>query len=521
MKLQELSTSSATKKQILVRRAVLAVTLAFYLFVAWTVFYSPIDDWRWSLDEIGLRWWLEGVYNNRYVGNFFAVVLTRSPVLKTLVMGGVTFAIPFLMALLAARGEEKRFLPAFLAGNAGILLMPSVMWRETYYWVSGFGNFVVPTALFLVWLLILRRVADRRDHLRAWSALLFPMTLAMGLFVENLTLLFLGGSLILAIYAVWDKELRLPFWLCLAGSGLAAFLMFFNGVYSVLVQAGEAIDGYRQLSFSLEDGLLSAFAAVLSQYVCQLLPRAFTLGVHMALPMGVITALGFWRSRYRPLCALGLFPLAHCLAMMVLQVIDAPWACAGSVFSWGLPILALAVQQGEKKEKRRQMLLYLSAPLALLPLAATSSLVLRHHFFPMVMVILTAVDMAGPLLTRRWGWTAPAALMAGLMLCWGVPCAHIAACTQLREELIQQAAATGQDTLVLPTDRYQYTVWAGRNAYDPDLANCFREMNQLDRDVTLIFLPPGSYEIWPETTREQWDARAEYGPSDAPLQLIP
>ena len=211
MKLQELSTSSATKKQILVRRAVLAVTLAFYLFVAWTVFYSPIDDWRWSLDEIGLRWWLEGVYNNRYVGNFFAVVLTRSPVLKTLVMGGVTFAIPFLMALLAARGEEKRFLPAFLAGNAGILLMPSVMWRETYYWVSGFGNFVVPTALFLAWLLILRRVADRRDHLRAWSALLFPMTLAMGLFVENLTLLFLGASLILALYAVWDKELRIPF----------------------------------------------------------------------------------------------------------------------------------------------------------------------------------------------------------------------------------------------------------------------------------------------------------------------
>ena len=46
-------------------------------------------------------------------------------------------------------------------------------------------------------------------------------------------------------------------------------------------------------------------------------------------------------------------------------------------------------------------------------------------------------------------------------------------------------------------------------------------MNQLDRDVTLIFLPPGSYEIWPETTQEQWDARAEYGPSDAPLQLIP
>ena len=508
MKLKEVSKS----KQVLIRRGVLALTLAFYLFVAWTVFYSPIDDWRWSLDEIGLRWWLEGTYNSRYAGNFFAVVLTRSPALKTVVMGVVMFALPFLMALLAGRGEERRFLPAFLAGNAGILIMPSVMWRETYYWVAGFGNFVVPTALFLMWLLILRRVADQRDHLRGWSALLFPMTLTMGLFVEDLTLLFLGASLILAIYAIWDKELRLPFWLCLAGSGLAAFVMFFNGVYSALAQSGQAVEGYRQLP---------AIGAVARQYVCQLLPRAFTWGPHIAIPMAVITAVGFWHSRFRPLCVLGVVPLIHCLTVMALQVIDAPWACVGSAISWMLPLLALIAQREERLKKRRRVLLYLCAPLALLPLAATTSLVLRHHFFPMVMVILTAEDEVGTLLTRRWGWTGPAVLMAGLMLRWGLPCAHIAGCTQLREGLIQEAAATGQDTLALPTDQYQYTVWSGRNAYDPDLANCFRELNQLDRDVTLIFLPPGSYETWPEITQEQWDARAEYGPSDAPLQLIP
>lgn len=504
-----------------VRRAVLAAVLLWCLFVGWTVFYSPIDDWRWSLDEIGLRWWLEGIYNNRYVGNFFAVALTRFPLLKTLVMGGVMFSVPLLMALLAARGEEKLFLPLFISCSAGILLMPSVLWRETYYWVSGFGNFVVPTALFLAWLLILRRVAGRRDHLRAWSALLFPMTLAMGLFVENLTLLFLGASLILAVYALRDKELRLPFWACLAGSGGAALLMFFNGVYSALAQAGEAIDGYRQLSFSLEDGLPAAFAAVLTQYVCQLLPRAFTLGIHMGLPMGVITAMGFWHSRFRPLCVLGAFPVAHSLAVMALQVIDKPWAVVTSAISWTLPVAALLVQRGERERKVRRLLLYLAAPLALAPLAATSSLVLRHHFFPMVMVILVGADEAAPLLRRRWGTAGAALVLAGMMLYWGLPCAHIAGCTALREELTRAAADSGAAQLVLPTDRYQYTVWSGRNAYDPDLANCFREINQLDRDVTLIFLPPGSYETWPEITPEQWDARAEYGPSDAPLQLIP
>ena len=44
--------------QTAVRRAVLCAVLLFDLFIAWTVFYSPIDDWRWSIDEIGLRWWL-------------------------------------------------------------------------------------------------------------------------------------------------------------------------------------------------------------------------------------------------------------------------------------------------------------------------------------------------------------------------------------------------------------------------------------------------------------------------------
>ena len=176
-------------------------------------------------------------------------------------------------------------------------------------------------------------------------------------------------------------------------------------------------------------------------------------------------------------------------------------------------------EEGERKARR--LLLYLAAPLALAPLAATTSLVLRHHFFPMVMVILVGADEAAPLLRRRWGTAGAALVLAGMMLYWGLPCAHIAGCTALREELTRAAADSGAAQLVLPTDRYQYTVWSGRNAYDPDLANCFREINQLDRDVTLIFLPPGSYETWPEITPEQWEGRAEYGPSDEPIVLIP
>ena len=151
------------------------------------------------------------------------------------------FLLPFLMALLAARGEARRFLPLFLACNAGILLMPPAMWQENYGWVSGFGNYVVSALFFLAWLLLLRRTADSRTHLVRRAVLLFFLSLACGLFVENLTALFLGASLILAVYTpLRDRALRPPFWACLAGSALAALLMFGNGMFSDLASTGSA-----------------------------------------------------------------------------------------------------------------------------------------------------------------------------------------------------------------------------------------------------------------------------------------
>ena len=158
--------------------------LLFDLYVAGTVFYSPLDDWQWSMDT-GI-WWLEtGVLNGRYMGNLFAVVMTRLPWLKTLSMALCMFALPYFMARLAARGRRERVLPLFVACNAGILLMPSVMWRETYFWVSGFGNFVVPTTGALLLLLLLRRLDRVRAHWGAWSALLFVYLLGLGLFLES------------------------------------------------------------------------------------------------------------------------------------------------------------------------------------------------------------------------------------------------------------------------------------------------------------------------------------------------
>lgn len=510
-----------TAKQTALRRAVLAGMLLFDLYIAWTVFYSPLDDWQWSMD-VGIWWLVTGVLNGRYMGNLFAVVMSRFPLLKTLSMGLCMFALPYFMAHLAARGRRERILPLFVACNAGILLMPSVMWRETYFWVSGFGNFVVPTTGFLLLLLLLRRLEQTRTHWGRWSAFLFFWMVFLGLFLENLTVLFVGACLLMLLLAqLWDKPFRLPALAMLAGSLAAAFLMLSNGIFVDLAETGEAVQGYRQLSFAPEDGLVSLVLDVLGQYMEELLPRTFILGPHLAWPIAVITFFGFWHSAVRPACALALFPVIHNLVVIYTGVYVSWPGLIASCISWSLPLLALVLQRTDRTLKFRRLLLFLAAPLSLLPLAVTSSLVHRHFFFPMVLLILLAADQAQEVLCTRWGWAVPSVLLAGLMLRWGIPCWTVRGCTQLREEIIAQAHETGEQNIVLPTDRYQYEIWSARDPWDVEKSHYFCQIHGFSDDITLVILPGGTYECWPDISQEQWDGRREMHPSPDFVPFLP
>ena len=166
------------------------------------------------------------------------------------------------------------------------------------------------------------------------------------------------------------------------------------------------------------------------------------------------------------------------------------------------------------EKKARRVLLYLCAPLALLPLAVTTTLGQRLYFFSTAILVLSAVDEAAPLLTRgRMALCLTALAAVGLMGVWGWRSADVLACSQLRCELTQQAVEEGQDTLILPTDRYERVVWATRNPWNVEYADYFRRFYQVPDDVTLIFLPAGSFEVWPQVTEEQWEQRLEFAPS--------
>ena len=72
--------------------------LAFYLWVAAQIPYTH-DDWDWGL-EVGMQHLLKADINSRYVGNLIEVIITRSVILKTLIMGMILTLIPVSITII-------------------------------------------------------------------------------------------------------------------------------------------------------------------------------------------------------------------------------------------------------------------------------------------------------------------------------------------------------------------------------------------------------------------------------------
>lgn len=501
--------------------AALAVTLAFYLFVAWSVPCGPVDDFQWGLPQ-GVRWWLYGLLNGRYMGNLCAVLMCHFPVVKVLMMGGGMFAVPFLTAALMCRGERDRFLPMFLLSNALVMLMSKGTWTDLYGWVSGFGNYGVSTVVFLAFLLLVRRTHEKRDRLKLRAAVLFLTAFVMGLFVENQSIFFVGMTLVLGVYATfWDKPLRAAYWASFAGAVMGAVLMLSNGVLAELMHTGAALQNLRELTFDPGEGVVAMAAHIIAWYCQRLLPYVFSEGgCGIPLAMAVIVARGFWESRWRWLSLLGAVPLAVWLWIWQTGDYLARRRVLAADLCWLLTGLALLAGKWEISLKLRRILLYLVAPLVLLPLSAVIALGYRFCYFPMVVLVMLAVDLLGPVLEKRWAAAGAAAVMAALMLWVGLRMGVVARCSLIRRAQLRQGLRDHAATMIFPTDSYAGTLWKSRNPWNEEYAVYYRAFYGVPEDVTLIFLPGGSDRSWPEITEAQWAARLELAPcGDVPSSL--
>ncbi len=487
------------RKKILVG-ASMALILFFWIAIAALVPYTH-DDWEWGIDT-GLEQWLSGGVNNRFAGNFFVVIMTRSSLVKVLIMGAVLFALPVLMALLARGGS---FIARFWAGNLILLVLPLTIWRQTIGWVSGFANYCISAALLLGWLLLLKRFLFQRESALFPALLLFFYTVVTGLFLENQTLLMLLMALCLMCWSFYHRQGRMIAVCTLLGAALGCLFLFYNPLYADLHTGGTALNGIRTLAFPAGSSLWEALGALLVRFGSVLLPQLFRLSPAFCVMMVLIPVCCFWSSGKKRLMIWALLPAAE--GILALCFPQAPlWLLAiGAFGSWAVAIWSASFfSDGGKK----RILLLAMAVLVLAPLAVITETGERLFLLSFLLTALALLDAAAPLFCKKGIPAVCVALACLLMIGYSAVYQQVGHSSRLRRELVTSAVERGAESAILPTERIR--IWWGRNPQTERYMECYREFYQIPEDLTLIYLPAGSLEHWPEIRAEDWEQRWIY-----------
>lgn len=252
--------------------------LLFYLWISSKIPYTW-DDWYWGIDE-GIEYLVTGSLNARYVGNFFAVVLTRSHIVKTLVMGAVSWLIPIFMTKIVCKDAKN--IPIYLLCNLFPAFMLPITFSQTYGWVAGYVNYVISALLLLVYIYIFNynfvRQEETKTNLFTKMGLFF-FGVSIQLFIENLTIFVLMVSILAFLYALYKKHNICFSLMMLLGNTLGFIIMFSSSMYSVLFGTGSSLGGVRNLAFTSNDGLGSIVFGLLDNMISDIFATMLLLNI--------------------------------------------------------------------------------------------------------------------------------------------------------------------------------------------------------------------------------------------------
>ncbi len=501
--------------------ALTALMFAFSLFIAWSVPYTH-DDWDWGR-QIGIENWLTGRYNNRYVGTFFVIVMTRLPLVKTLVMALTMTALPLLCTYLARGRDWSQERTALMAVAAYFVVfaMPVITWRQTYGWVAGFSNFTMGS-LFLLLLMAALKYAVNGSCTRPWllGAGCLILGFAAQLCSENISMFF-PVLLVVAMVLVrfWKRrELTVVFLAALIGTALGTLLMFFNPLYVNLATSGASPEQFRSLTVSLEDPILTILGTLLTLLFGEVLPSLYE--THPILT--VVLALGAWielgkthRKAAAALCipmlAYGIF-VCYCAHQMrwVFGWLPSSAALrtAGAAAFTLLWLISVLISREE--HKWHVLVLSLFALALTTPFAAIKHMGPRcYHISHFCLLAAGLSRFAGMKFTGIRRIVTVAALAVTVVYLTRAYAA-IGSADRLRSELTRQALQTQADTLVLPSVDGEFTYSWGYNPQSDLRAEHYREYYGLPEDMNLIFLPYGSADLWPDVPEEMFQSAMIY-----------
>lgn len=257
-----------SKENLKTKNLIFYSALALFLLVLCYLFPYTGDDWAWGA-SLGIERLSNGFkdYNGRYLGNLLVLLITRSRVLRAVVMAGTVTAI----IRFAAKTVGKNSFSVAALLTVGFFAVPRLVFRQAVVWTSGFSNYVVPTALVIIYFCIasdiFRGVVKKTAALPVITAVL---GLSTALFMENITLYQIGLDVLLIIYMAVKYKKTVGFVIShLVASIVGAAVMFTNGAY---LKIANGDDGYRTMN-GASNGVFSQiktnlFSTIGNELVC-------------------------------------------------------------------------------------------------------------------------------------------------------------------------------------------------------------------------------------------------------------
>lgn len=244
----------------------------FVIFVALLILCSLFpytgDDWAWgsALGIERLKTWFDN-YSGRYVGNLIVLALTRSNILKTVVMSGTVTGIIVLINNITKKQKGAVWIITLL-----LVFMPVGLLKQSIVWTSGFANYATSIFFILLYVYYSRGIYEKKPpKYPLWHILpMFVLGFVSSLIVEHITLYSVVLAIFVLVYAIVKfKKVYASFVSYLAGTVGGTVLMFSNSVYHNVVSGN---DSYRTIG---DNGIVSTVKRAFSAYLDTISPEGF------------------------------------------------------------------------------------------------------------------------------------------------------------------------------------------------------------------------------------------------------
>lgn len=222
------------------------------LFLFYMVPYSH-DEWAWGT-ETGLnnfRNFFQG-YNGRYFGDVISLLITRSNIVKAVFMAS-TFVV-----LVWSIVKYFRIITRNKIGNNTIfcialvlvLLVPKILFQQTYGWPAAFVNFVPPVIFIVNIFSAIETDILQGNNKRTSMFKGILLTLGTQFFSENITIYMVLFSIYLLILDYRRSRVITKFnFGVFISSFVGAIIMFINPAY---FNAVDGSDGYKKIVWSID-----------------------------------------------------------------------------------------------------------------------------------------------------------------------------------------------------------------------------------------------------------------------------